>query len=168
MKIFIAERGAGSAGVRRIDDIAEIILIDNNANATWRSRRTPHNVYEGLGAADRRGKRFTQTKTNEVVAQLRKSKAIRRTDELKKINLVGLSCAGSILQLAKAIKESGRGQVVLATASDPLFLQEVATWCRSTANALHYCKADGADITAVVQKRGRSRSGRRERLSRVH
>ena len=166
MKIFISERGAGSAGVRRSDDIAEIILIDNDANATWRSRRTPHDVYQGLRAKDRRGERFAQT--NEVVAQLRKSKAIRRTDELKKINLVGLSCAGSILQLAKAIKESKRGQVVLATASDPLFLQEIATWCRSTLNALHYCKADGTDITAVVQKRGRSRSGRRERLSRVH
>ncbi len=166
MKIFIAERGAGSAGVRRIDDIAEIVLKENNANATWRSRRTPDNVYEGLGAKDRRGKRFVQT--NEVVAQLRKSKAIRRTDEIKKINLVGLSCAGSILQLARAIKESKRGQVVLAAASDPLFLQEIATWCRSTANALHYCKANGTDVTAVVQKRGRSRSGRRERLSRVH
>ena len=166
MKIFIVDRGAGSAGVRWIDEFAEPVLTD----LARLSRPVPGDVYRGGTANDRRRADASSATagTDDVVEQLRKSKAMRRTDQLKEINLVGLSCTGSILQLAKAIKEIRGGQLVSVTSSDPLFSQEITTWCENTGNMLHYCKSNGTAITAVVQKYGRNRSGRRERLSHLH
>lgn len=69
-----------------------------------------------------------------------------------KVDACGLQCPGPMLKLAKAIQNIQIGETLEITASDPGFLNDVASWCLSTKNKL--IKTDSQDLkfSAIIQK----------------
>ena len=79
---------------------------------------------------------------------------IRQLDELK-IDVSGLGCSRPILQLAKGIKSVNDGELLLITASEPMFSDEVSTWCNRTGHLLHHYESHDSSVTLVIQRQSR-------------
>ncbi len=79
---------------------------------------------------------------------------IRQLDELK-IDVSGLGCSLPILQLATGIKSVNDGELLLITASEPMFSDEVSTWCNRTGHLLHHYESHDSSVTLVIQRQRR-------------
>ena len=55
---------------------------------------------------------------------------------IKSINAAGLQCPGPIMLLKKELENIQSGQDVSITVSDPGFLKDIPSWCKSTGNKL--------------------------------
>lgn len=91
-------------------------------------------------------------------ASLHTDRVGKNIDDIMAINATGLSCSGTLLHLFKAIKMLKQGESLVIAASDPVFFDEVAVWCRQTGNILRHRESSDDFVTAVVQKRTKRRA----------
>lgn len=95
----------------------------------------------GLGSSD-----FNDA--GEVV-----SKAVRETGNVIKLNACGLQCPGPILQVYKSMEVMAPGDVLEVTATDPGFVNDIATWSKKTGNTLISSgKGDKKNVFATIMK----------------
>ncbi|SCZ79187.1 FAD-dependent oxidoreductase [Acidaminobacter hydrogenoformans] len=81
------------------------------------------------------------------------SKAVKETGNVIKLNACGLQCPGPILQVFKKMEELEPGDVLEVTATDPGFVNDIATWAKKTGNTLMSSgKGDKKNVFATVMK----------------
>jgi len=81
------------------------------------------------------------------------SKAVKQTGNVIKLNACGLQCPGPILQVYKRMEEMAPGDVLEVTATDPGFVNDIATWAKKTGNTLLASgKGDKKNVFANVMK----------------
>ena len=88
------------------------------------------------------------TDSGEVI-----SKAVKQTGNVVKLNACGLQCPGPILQVYKRMEDLQPGDVLEVTATDPGFVNDIATWAKKTGNTLLASgKGDKKNVFATVMK----------------
>jgi NADPH-dependent 2,4-dienoyl-CoA reductase/sulfur reductase-like enzyme/peroxiredoxin family protein/rhodanese-related sulfurtransferase/TusA-related sulfurtransferase len=81
------------------------------------------------------------------------SKAVKETGNVIKLNACGLQCPGPILQVYKKMEELQPGDVLEVTATDPGFINDIATWAKKTGNTLMGSgKGDKKNVFATLMK----------------
>lgn len=68
------------------------------------------------------------------------------------LDVCGMSCPGPIVEVGKKIREIKEGEVVQIRATDPGFLNDIASWSENTGNTLLDRSEEGGYYTAFVQK----------------
>ena len=71
---------------------------------------------------------------------------------IKSINAAGLQCPGPIMLLKKELENIQSGQAVSISVSDPGFLKDIPSWCKSTGNKLINVQPENGKYTAVIRK----------------
>lgn len=72
----------------------------------------------------------------------------------KALDACGLCCPGPLMQVEATMDTLEKGQILKVSATDPVFYDDIQTWCQSTNNTLVDLKKDGGTITAFICKSG--------------
>lgn len=71
-----------------------------------------------------------------------------------RVDTSGKFCPVPILEVSRAIKEIGPGQVVEIVATDPGVEADMPAWCKATKNELVAMVREGKTFRAFVRKAG--------------
>lgn len=72
--------------------------------------------------------------------------------ETIKLNACGLQCPGPIMQVFKKMKEIEEGDILEVEATDPGFMSDIKTWCKSTGNTLINTEKREKSFVAIIKK----------------
>jgi NADPH-dependent 2,4-dienoyl-CoA reductase/sulfur reductase-like enzyme/peroxiredoxin family protein/rhodanese-related sulfurtransferase/TusA-related sulfurtransferase len=75
-----------------------------------------------------------------------------KSSKIKNVNACGLQCPGPVMRLKQEIDSIAEGDVIAITASDPGFLNDAASWARSTGNIIRDIKSEKGIVKAVIEK----------------
>ncbi|MBS4534136.1 DsrE/DsrF/DrsH-like family protein [Clostridium sp. D2Q-14] len=72
--------------------------------------------------------------------------------ETVKLNACGLQCPGPIMQVFNKMKELKNGDILEVEATDPGFMSDIKTWCKTTGNILIKTEKRDRSFAAIIKK----------------
>jgi CoA-disulfide reductase len=119
-----------------------------NITGGYKSMSVLNNISKKAGNANDVQKQELDSETQTVKSE--KPEKDLKFD--KSIDVCGLYCPGPFVKVKESIDDMKNGEILKVTSSDPVFYDDIKSWCEKTHNLLMDSNKDKGKVTAFIKK----------------